>query len=183
MRQKVWRVVSMWRDDRGMYRRFLFEGDIHQTLECVPMAGRRQLDLARLKISLAGWQALPRPARERLVEMSVEGDAEVEEFARAISTAAADAGVELKPMQGSGREEAAKWGAAGVPEHVQRAGAGMGVAIDAARWAALDEVERFVIAKLADPKRAPEKLRAALIEIGIVEGAAVAIEPATVVCR
>ena len=48
-----------------MYKRFEFEGAIHDTLECVPMSVRRKLDLATLKISLAGWQALSRAERLR----------------------------------------------------------------------------------------------------------------------
>ena len=50
-------------------------------------------------------------------------------------------------------------------------------------WARLDEDERFVIAKLADPKRTPEKLSAALVELGLLSAPAPAITADPVVCR
>ena len=37
---------------------FAFEREIYETLEFLPMEVRRELDLGRLKLSLAAWQAL-----------------------------------------------------------------------------------------------------------------------------
>src|SRR5260370_38680716 len=44
-------------------RQFKFEGEIHRTLSCVPMAVRRKLDKVGVKISLDQWQALGRGER------------------------------------------------------------------------------------------------------------------------
>ena len=48
-----------------MFRRFEFEKDVYESLDLVPMAVRRKLDLLGLKLHLKQWQSLSRS--ERLV--------------------------------------------------------------------------------------------------------------------
>ncbi len=55
-----------------MYRRFAFEGAVHATLETVPLAVRRKLDLAGIRITIFGWRALPREDRLSLCHLPVE---------------------------------------------------------------------------------------------------------------
>ena len=57
-----------------MYKRFTFEGDIHESLDCVPLSVRRKLDLAALKISLDGWQQLSRAERLSLCHLPVDSE-------------------------------------------------------------------------------------------------------------
>lgn len=44
----------------------------------VPMAGRRALDRAGLKLSLRAWQGLSLPVREMVVRLGEEGEVDVE---------------------------------------------------------------------------------------------------------
>ena len=147
-----------------MYRRFDFEGDIHSSLSCVPLTVRRKLDLAELKISLAGWQSLERAERLALCHLPVDTAADLAVYREVLAGFAARAGVALTPL-GGGPVEPAAWGAAGVLARVRERLGGAGD-LDEARLGSLDEEERYALFKLADPKRAPEKLRAALEELG-----------------
>ncbi|WP_422300852.1 nitrate reductase associated protein, partial [Candidatus Binatus sp.] len=41
-----------------MIRKFKFEDEMHESLQCVPMAVRRKLDHVGLKIGLEQWKSL-----------------------------------------------------------------------------------------------------------------------------
>ena len=47
---------------------FDFEADFTSDLCCIPMAVRRKLDLAGVKLKLSHWGALASPERQRLVQ-------------------------------------------------------------------------------------------------------------------
>ena len=53
-------------DDRVMPRVFSFERALWEALDLVPMAVRRKLDLAELKLSPEGWQMLSLDDRRAL---------------------------------------------------------------------------------------------------------------------
>jgi hypothetical protein len=48
---------------------------------------------------------------------------------------------------------------------------------------ALDEESRYALLKLADPRREPAKLEAALIELGLLEGAAPPLSSGASACE
>ncbi|HSN98932.1 MAG TPA: nitrate reductase associated protein [Candidatus Nanopelagicales bacterium] len=152
-------------DFRGVYRQFTFEGDVHVALDCVPLAVRRKLDLAALKISLAGWQALPRAARLSLCHLPVESAEEVAVYAEVLRGFAGDAGVALSALPEVGREA---WSAAAAAERLR---ARLGEeAPGEAEVGRLDEEERYAIVKLAEPRREVGKLRLLLGELGLGGG-------------
>jgi len=147
-----------------MYRRFAFEGDMHVSLSCVPLVVRRKLDLAALKISLAGWQALSREERLALCHLPVDTDPDLAVYVEVFRGFAARAGVPLTPLPAA---DPTAWSLRGL---LARLGERLGAAaeLDATRLAALTEEERYALFKLAEPTRAPDKLRAALIELGLL---------------
>ena len=53
-------------------RQFQFEADIYKSLDCVPMAARRKLDGAGVKVSLEQWKSLSRSERIAICEMPAE---------------------------------------------------------------------------------------------------------------
>src|SRR5271168_1774757 len=71
---------AAWDSQRGlaMIRRFSFEDEIHQNLGCVPLAVRRKLDRAGIKISLVQWQALSLGERLALCHLPVASEEERE---------------------------------------------------------------------------------------------------------
>jgi hypothetical protein len=154
-----------------MYRQFEFEGEVHQVLDCVPLTPRRKLDLAQLKLSLEGWQAMTRAERLCLCHLPVESEAEIGIYRDVLRGFAARAGTELQPLQDP--DAAARvWNAPEIPGPLAVRLDALGVKLDAEGWRALDEESRYALVKLAVPKRNPLKLHAACVELGLMPGPA-----------
>ena len=149
-----------------MYRQFQFEGEVHQVLDCVPLTVRRKLDLAQLKISLAAWQQLPRAERLALCHLPVDGPGDLEVYREVLQGFAARSGVPLTPLQDPDADPKLWRGASPPPVLAARLDA-LGVKLDALGWAALDEEARYALCKLAGPRKGPEKLAAAVEELGL----------------
>ncbi|AUX47435.1 hypothetical protein SOCE26_089560 [Sorangium cellulosum] len=151
-----------------MYRRFALEGDVHAALDLVPLAARRKLDLAGLKLSLAGWQALSRAERLALCHLPADTDEDVAVYAEVLRGFADRAGVALAPLAGAPARR--DWAADAVGARL-RDRLGPDGAPDDGALGRLTEEERYALFKLADPRRGPEKLRALLHELGLPRGA------------
>ena len=145
-----------------MYLRFEFEGDLHRTLEFIPMAVRRKLDLAGLKLSLAGWTAMNRGERLAVCHLPVDGPGDLEVYREAIRAFAERAGHPVPPLEG-GPVDASAWGAAKIPESV----AARAPALRPAKWTALPDEARYVLWRLSEARRGPEKFDAAMRELGL----------------
>jgi hypothetical protein len=165
------------RGRHDVYKQFQFEGDVHQSLDCVPLSVRRRLDLAALKISLAGWQALSRAERLALCHLPTESDADLVVYREVMQAFCAARGVALKPLADSPRT----WNAPEPPAELRARLEQLGVPLSADAWRALDEEGRYALVKLADPQREPAKLHAALVELGLASGPA-AVDPAAASC-
>jgi hypothetical protein len=164
-----------------MYKRFDFEGDVHQTLECVPLTVRRKLDIASLKISLEGWQALTRAERLALCHLPVDSEEDREVYIEVMRTFCERAGVPLKPLvdaDAAGRT----WNASTTPPRVKERADELHAKLDDATWRRLDEESRYALVKLSDPKRNPLKIHAALVELGLLAGPAPRVIPEVAVC-
>jgi hypothetical protein len=143
-----------------MYLRLELEGDLHQTLEFIPLAVRRKLDLAGLKLSLKGWTAMTRAERLAVCHLPVDGPGDLEVYREALSGLAERAGHPAVPLEG-GPADGRAWSAARIPEIV----AARAPRISPAQWSALPEEARYVLFRLAEARRGPEKLDAALREL------------------
>ena len=55
-----------------MIRKFKFEDEMHESLQCVPMAVRRKLDRVGLKIGLEQWKSLDRGERLAICHFPVD---------------------------------------------------------------------------------------------------------------
>jgi hypothetical protein len=148
-----------------MYKPFAFEGEVHQSLSCVPLTVRRKLDVAGLKISLAGWQVLSREERLALCHLPIDSEGEVAVYQEVMRGFCARHGVELKPLTDV-QEHGRTWNADDVPAPVLDRLREVGGTLPVAAWRALDEESRYALLKLADPKQAVAKFRAALGELG-----------------
>jgi hypothetical protein len=153
-----------------MYRKYRFEGDVHEKLDCVPLTVRRKLDLARMKISLAGWQSLTRAERLALCHLPVDTEEEVEVYREVLAAFAERAGAPLKELDAATGDRT-RWLRDAPPEDVVQRARGFG-ALERVRdvWGRLDEESRYTLVKLSAPEKAPEKFRLALAELGLVEG-------------
>lgn len=160
-----------------MYRRFAFEGAVHETLETVPLAVRRKLDLAGIRISVFGWRALPREDRLSLCHLPVETAEDVAVYREVLMRFTARTGIPVESTPGAPSNRRA-WS---LPEVLSRLEAQLGRdearGFDGRRLASLSDEERYALFKLADPARDPARLRVALLELGFGESA-----PPTVRC-
>lgn len=132
---------------------YRFDG-VDESLELVPLAARRALDGAGLKLSLDGWQSLSLEARRELTRAG-SGDlvdaARVEELTRA----AAPAAERIEPLDEP---------VSTAPPAVVEAALGVERALPPALWAALAPLDRYALAKVAARGRA-ERIADAYREI------------------
>src|SRR6266849_336053 len=90
-----------------MIRKFKFEDEMHESLQCVPMAVRRKLDRVGLKISLEPWKALDRGERLAICHIPADSGDECEALACFIREAMVRRfGVEPKQLSDSQRASA-----------------------------------------------------------------------------
>ena len=164
-----------------MYKRFEFEGDIHSSLECVPLTVRRKLDLAGIKISLDGWQRFPREERLCLCHLPVESPLEIDVYREVLLAFCEKRGAATKPLHDPA-VDSRLWNSATLPPAVRERTEALRASLDDVGWSELDEESRYALLKLADPKRNPEKIEAALVELGLLAGPAPAIDPSVSVC-
>src|SRR6266849_344100 len=136
----------------------------HRTLEFIPPAVRRKLDLAGLKLSLKAWTAMARSERLAICHLPVDGPGDLEVYREALAAFAERAGHPVAPLEG-GPLDGSAWGAARIPESV----AARAPKLLLAQWSALPEEARYVLFRLAEPRRAPDKLNAALRELRLTQ--------------
>lgn len=144
-----------------MYRRFTFEEETDRTLDCVPLAVRRKLDLAALKISLAGWQSLPRAHRLVLCHLPVDGDGDLDVYREVFCDLAAQAGAELKALPPL---TADAWNPRDIPPRVAERATELGIELTNDAWRALDEETRYCLWKYATTKDDAAKVRTLFTE-------------------
>jgi hypothetical protein len=144
-------------------RRFRFEGDIYDSLNCVPMAARRKLDRVGLKVGLEQWQSLSRAEHLAICYMPATSPDECEALREVILTVVkARNRSEPKELPAEARRTAEP------PEQpplllVQRSKA-LGFVLSEQVWRGLDEDERYALMKLGNEKTASHNLSAALAE-------------------
>jgi len=146
-----------------MIRKFEFEADIYESLNCLPMAARRKLDALGIKVHLAQWEQFGRG--ERLMICHAPADTEEERSAlRAYieEVAISRTGAPAQELPDEARQSARP------PAHpplmlVQNARA-CGIELDGEAWAALDDDQRYALIKLGDTKRPSHNLEPALRE-------------------
>jgi hypothetical protein len=146
-----------------MIRKFNFESEIYESLNCLPMAARRKLDALGIKLHLAQWEQFGRG--ERLMICHAPADSEEERDALRIfieEVALARTGAPAKILPDVARRSA------NPPDHppqplVQHARAS-GVELDEQAWAVLDDDQRYALIKLGDSERPSHNLELALQE-------------------
>ncbi|MCP9917734.1 nitrate reductase associated protein [Cyanobium sp. ATX 6F1] len=147
----------------GLHARdFAFEADFASNLRCIPMAVRRKLDLAGVKLKLSHWLALPEPERQTLVEWHDDPGSITDLRRHLLARTAALADGPARPLPPASEEPWQQWGS--VPEAVLAACAPLGLQLDDVDWAGLDELQRFVLVKLSQPGHEHRNLAHALAE-------------------
>jgi hypothetical protein len=146
-----------------MIRKFMFEAEIYESLNCLPMAARRKLDAIGVKLHLAQWEQLGRG--ERLMICHAPADSEEEQsalrtFIEEVALARTDSAAKILS------EDARR--SANPPDHpppvlVQHVRA-FGIDLNDTAWAGLNDDQRYALIKLGDSERPSHNLTLALQE-------------------
>ncbi|MGB5136457.1 MAG: nitrate reductase associated protein [Prochlorococcaceae cyanobacterium] len=146
---------------------FGFEADFTGDLRCIPMAVRRKLDLAGVKLKLQHWSELGENERSELLAWPDDAAA-IEALREHLlqRTAALSAGQAKELPRPAGEP----WQQAGqLPDVLGASCAQLGLRVRADGWSALDELQRFALVKLSHPGHEHRNLPRALAEFGLLE--------------
>jgi hypothetical protein len=145
---------------------FGFEADFTANLRCIPMAVRRKLDLAGVKLKLQHWSELEEAERGAL--LAWPDDAAAIEALREhllVRTAGLSTGQakELPRPNGEAWQQADQ-----VPEVLAASCSQLGMPLRAGGWRELSELQRFALVKLSHPGHEHRNLPRALAEFGLL---------------
>jgi len=145
---------------------FHFEADFTADLRCIPMAVRRKLDLAGVKLKLQHWSELGDSERSDLLAWP-DDPAAIEALRQQLlaRTTALSAGTAKQLPRASG--ETWQQGER-VPEVLAASCAQLGLEIAPGAWAELDDLQRFALVKLSHPGHEHRNLGRALAEFGLL---------------
>jgi hypothetical protein len=145
---------------------FGFEADFTSDLRCIPMAVRRKLDLAGVKLKLQHWSELEEAERGSLLAWP-DDPAAIETLRKHLleRTAGLSAG-QAKQLPQPAHEPWQQ--AAAIPEVLAASCAQLGLAIRNESWAELNELQRFALVKLSHPGHEHRNLPRALAEFGLL---------------
>jgi hypothetical protein len=146
-----------------MIRKFMFETEIYESLNCLPMAARRKLDAAGIKLHLAQWEQFGRGERLMICHAPADSDEERSALRTFIEEVAlVRTGSPAKILPDDARRSA------NPPDHPPQVLAqharGFGFDLDDTAWAALDDDQRYALIKLGDSERPSHNLELALQE-------------------
>jgi hypothetical protein len=145
---------------------FGFEADFVGDLRCLPMAVRRKLDLAGVKLRLNQWHGLAPDERRRLLEWP-DDPAALEAMADWLLTRSEDLpggpARRIEPACGTGWQDAHRPPPALVTSCRQ-----LDLAWREERWPELEELQRFALVKLSHPGHEHRNLPRALAEFGLL---------------
>ncbi len=147
-----------------MLRKFRFEGEIYSSLNCLPMAVRRKMDRAGIKMSLAQWQKLTRAERLAICHLPAETDDELEVMRAFVGEAVLARSGSAPGVLGLGMRGIAEPPAAPPARLVERARS-LGFELREAEWDALDDDARYALIKLGDGAEPGLNFQAALTEL------------------
>ena len=147
-----------------MLRKFRFEADIYNSLNCLPIAVRRKMDRTGVKMSLAQWQALTRQERLAICHLPAESDEEMEVLTEFVNQAVAARSGSAPGVLAADKRKLAEPPAEPPARLVERAHA-LGFELAQADWDGLDDDARYALVKLGDGADAGQNLQAALTEL------------------
>jgi hypothetical protein len=147
---------------------FAFEADFTGDLRCIPMAVRRKLDLAGVKLTLVHWNGLQSEERQRLLAWADDPAAITTLRSWLLQRSA-----ELPQGPASPLEPArdCPWQQSDqLPAVLADSCRQLGLSLEEGSWGTLTELQRFALVKLSHPGHEHRNLPLALAEFGLLPG-------------
>jgi hypothetical protein len=146
-----------------MIRKFTFEAEIYDSLNCLPLAARRKLDALGIKLHLAQWEQFGRGERLMICHAPTDSDEErsaLRTFIEEVALARTGSPTKTLPDEAC----VSAYPPAHPPPLLVRHARAFGVELDDKAWAALDDDQRYALIKLGDTERPSHNLAPALQE-------------------
>lgn len=131
-----------------MVQFFEFETDFVDSLRCIPMQARYNLDTCGIKLKLADWNHLTQDERQALVEQPCTTEQEIETYRHNLQNLIHQR-TGSYPSKLPIESHPAWMDENNIPESVQEKATEYNVKIEAPSWAALSPLERFALIKLS----------------------------------
>lgn len=147
-------------------RCFAFEADFTADLRCIPMAVRRKLDLAGVKLRLTHWNGLSEAERQQLLAWADDPPALQAMRQWLLERTATMAEGQAKPLDPAVAEPWQQTSA--LPQALADSCRQLGLVPPEQTWSRLDELERFALVKLSHPGHEHRNLPRALAEFGLL---------------
>ena len=147
---------------------FQFESEFVDSLRCIPMVVRKQLDVSGVKLKLNEWSKLSQAQRLTVVHKPCD-------TAEEVSTYRYDLSVLITATCGAPPSMLAElpepvWETGGaVPDQVVQQAKSLGQNVSQASWAALSPLQRFALIKLSRPGHENRNFLPALTEFGLAK--------------
>lgn len=145
---------------------FAFEADFVGSLRCLPMAVRRKLDLAGVKLKLVQWLALDPAERQRLLDWPDDAPSLAALRHWLLERSAALPEGPARPMAPA--VDCSWQQSTAIPAELQASCSQLGLTLRPGGWATLDELKRFALVKLSHPGHEHRNLPRALAEFGLL---------------
>ncbi len=146
---------------------FAFETDFVESLRCIPMIVRMNLDTCGVKLKLEHWHQLSQKEKQSLVEMPCTTKLEADNYRQWLQDL-------IMQKTGSLAKELAiadspDWlNSKKIPESLITKAAEFDLVISSQQWSNLSPVQRFALIKLSRPSHENRNFIPALKEFGII---------------
>lgn len=145
---------------------FQFEADFVDSLRCIPMQVRCNLDTCGIKLKLSDWNQMTTAERQALVDLPCTTETEIQSYREHIQQLilqrtgipATKLPIELHPA----------WLDSTVPPTLQEKAQEIGVTLTPQHWAALTPLQRFALIKLSRPGHESKNFPIAIAEFNLL---------------
>ena len=129
---------------------FDFEADFVDSLRCIPMAVRMQLDVSGVKLKLNEWSKLTQAQRLALVQRPFANDQEINAYRDYLSNLITTV-CGVPPSMLSEIPDPVWENPNAIPTQILEQARTLGKDVPPASWAALNPLQRFALVKLSRP--------------------------------
>jgi hypothetical protein len=146
---------------------FIFEADFVESLRCIPMQVRYNLDSCGIKLKLTDWHRMTQNERQALLDMPCKSENEVQAYREYLQNLIFNYTGKI-PSELPIENYPAWLNVDKIPEEVQAKASEFGVTILLQQWALLLPLQRFALIKLSRSGHENKNFPKALEEFNLV---------------